>query len=235
MAEREIVFDLLVDHDSNQVDLLDLYESYIEDMNEFELESSKNLTEMINSIELRKNESHFRDFLDSIRLIHDTNDSIAPDDKSKGSSKRVVKKSVDLMNVGDQLLDSQIEMTPTQDTKLTKTATQKKPEPKPAKSMIGGNFDESQLKLNLKQPSMQPQSTVPPQNNYFSNYQTNRNHNPFLMADKMDLMQPAMGGMMTGRMTTPTHHTGNYFAQSLPYDQMNYMTQSGMQHPMSSL
>lgn len=232
MAEREIVFDLLPDPDNQQVDLMDLFETFIDDMNEFELEASKKLTEMVNSIELKKDESHFKDFLGSVSLIYDISESLAPDDKSK-PSKKGGKKSDDIMNVGDHLLDSQIELMPSPEVKLTKAAPQKKAELKPAKSMIGSNFDESQLKLNLKQTNLQPSATLQPQNNYFNNYQTNRNQNPYLMPEKMDMMQSNIGGMMTGRMTTPTNQGNHYFNQSMTFDQMNYMSQPGMQQSMS--
>lgn len=232
MAEREIVFDLLPDPASNQVDLMELYETFIDDMNEFENDASKNLTQMINSIELKKDESHFKDFLDSIKLIHDINDNLTLDEKARGN-KRQSKKSDDIMNVGDQLLDSQIELTTSPEVKLSKAQPQKKPELKTAKSMLGNNFDESQLKLNLKQNNLQPPQNVQPQNNYFNNYQTNRNQNPYLMVDKMDMPQSNMSGMMTGRMTTPSNQTGNYFNQSMSFDQMNYMTQPGMPQSMS--
>ena len=213
-------------------------------MNEFELEATKKLTEMVNSIELKKNEILFKEFLDSVKLTYDISDSLAPDDRSR-VSKKGGKKSDDIMNVGDQLLDSQIELIPSPDVKLTKPQVQKKAELRPAKSMLGNNFDEAQLKLNLKQPAMQqPPPTQQPQGSYFNNYQTNRvQNNPYLMADKLDPMSQNMpggiGGMMTGRLTTPSHSGAgnpNFFHQSMNFqDTMNYMTQPSIPQSMSTL
>jgi hypothetical protein len=213
-------------------------------MNEFEFEASKKLTDMVNSIELKKEEGLLKEFIESICLKYNISDSLAVDD-TKNNKKKSGKKTDDLFGNDDQLLDKSIpDFLQNPDIRLPKQATTKKSEAKPSQKLThGATIDESQLKLNLKQPAIQQQANNQSQTNYFNNYQTNRAHNPYLMTnDKGDAMQNnmagSMAGMMTGRLpVSPSHPTGNshYFNQNMGFtDQMGYMGQQGLPQSMGN-
>lgn len=238
MGDSEIVFDLLPESDATDVDILELYDTFLEDMSEFEFEASKKLTDMVNSIELRKNEALFKEFTESISLKYNISDSLAVEE-TKAPKKKSAKKSDDLLEGDDQLLDKSIpDFLQSPEIKLSKQTPVKKSEYKgPNRLSHGNTMDESQLKLNLKQPAMQQQANNQHQSNYFNNYQTVRAHNPYLMpGEKMDQMQGnivgSMNGMMTGRLAvSPSHHVNtnqSYFPQSMVYgEQASYMNQHG--------
>ncbi len=61
--------------------MLALYETYMEDMNDFEFQIKKKLSDMIDSVELKKNEDKFKEFVDSIRLLYNINDNLTLDKK----------------------------------------------------------------------------------------------------------------------------------------------------------
>ena len=61
--------------------MLALYETYMDDMNDFEFQIKKKLSDMIDSVELKKNEDKFKEFIESIRLAYNISESLALEKK----------------------------------------------------------------------------------------------------------------------------------------------------------
>jgi hypothetical protein len=249
VGDRQVVFSLLLDKSHVETDLLSVYDTFVEDIDQFELEVSKRLNDMISSIDLKKNENIIKDFIESVKLVYNISDSLNPEEK------RTVKKGKEdnLLVVDESLLDKEVPeylQSPENSTNRSKKGDSTKREFKQAKSMYGAALeDPNSLKINLKQiNSIQASSNNGAQAGYFSNYQaqtTGRALGPNYMmgADKMDMMQ---SGLMLGSQRNvqftqgiPGQAQGLFPMQNqqmgFPQAPMDYMGQPAMQNPMSSV
>ena len=176
-GEKEVIFELLEDQKQLKTDIFEMYENFMDEMNDFELEAAKNLSSMVESIELKKNETLIREFIESAKLEYEITGSLAPDEtfntKKAVRGDNLLGNDYKLLNVGSSDF-----ATPAPEPKSMKTIPSnttngpKKAELKPGKSMMGPAFGEQSLKLDLKEQVPGALSSTQ-QNGYFAAYQTN--------------------------------------------------------------
>jgi hypothetical protein len=205
------VFELLEDNSIGHVDTFESYDNLVEEMNDFEEEAAKNLGTMIESITVKKNETLFSNFLESIKLVHHTSGSLVSEEKTRLAKRE----SDDLLNEVDLPQNKTVDSFKEKNCKSPSELSQKNlkplriPETMPGKKMQGTRpqnqkslYEPDVSKLNLKpqgaydsnlqMPGFTQQSQI--NSGYFSNYQTVRpmgDHTQYALGEKVDPMQLA--------------------------------------------
>jgi hypothetical protein len=263
IGERGVVFELLEDNSIGHVDAFESYDNLVEEMNDFEEESARNLATMVDSITVKKNESLFSAFLESIKLVHHTSSSLVPEEKTRLAKRE----SDDLLNevdlpqnkTGDFLKDK-ICKSPGElsQANLKIQLPGETMQAKKLQATRGGNqksmYEPDVSKLNLKPPGAYDSNlqlsnfnqTAQLNSGYFANYQTVRpmgDHAQYALSEKPDPMQlgPPLNPLLNNmhHRYTASQNMGSMLApvskqQAYAHQHMMSMEYIPAQNPIST-